>query len=181
MDQWLVRTAKNQLAGPFSREQVRVLIKEGRLSLQDEVCQASGYWIYLHEREEVSAALGADVPETLVASSGEESTVTGTDTEVVEKTDPELDHARPLPELALNPNDGPDNTAVLSNRAFRQFRMAHSPQKKPAAVAELPKEIFEPQVQSSALEKPSLWRGIALFLVVLSGALVFAVLKVLSR
>src|SRR5689334_19631050 len=62
MDQWLIRTAQNKIVGPYSKEQVCKLILEGQLSVQDEVCQANNYWIYLYEKDEVLKQLGIEVP-----------------------------------------------------------------------------------------------------------------------
>jgi hypothetical protein len=78
MDQWLVRTAENVIAGPYTLEQVRGLIKDGQLSLQDEVCQANGYWIFLHETEEVAKQIGQDVIKYL-GERGEDLTQTQTE------------------------------------------------------------------------------------------------------
>ncbi|MEO5970882.1 MAG: hypothetical protein ABIQ95_13220 [Bdellovibrionia bacterium] len=62
MEQWLIRTAKNWIAGPYSKEQVCKMILDGSLGLQDEVCPANGYWILLHERKEIFTQLGVQVP-----------------------------------------------------------------------------------------------------------------------
>ncbi len=77
-DHWLVRTAHNLIAGPYTREQVCTLIRDGQLTHQDEVCHARGYWITLHEREEVKKQLGVDVPHA-AGSTDEEVTETGTE------------------------------------------------------------------------------------------------------
>jgi hypothetical protein len=62
MEQWLIRTAKNWITGPYSKEQVCKKIQEGSLELQDEVCPSNGYWILLHERKEIFDQLGVEVP-----------------------------------------------------------------------------------------------------------------------
>ncbi|MBI2711397.1 MAG: hypothetical protein HYX41_00850 [Bdellovibrio sp.] len=72
-DQWLIRTADNWLAGPYLKDQVRKMVLEGKLTLQDEICPANGYWIFLHEYSEVQSALGVQVPK---ANSGDEVTET---------------------------------------------------------------------------------------------------------
>lgn len=61
-DLWLVRTAKNVISGPFSREKVSELVRSGALALQDEICNANRYWVYLHEREEIRRQLGVEPP-----------------------------------------------------------------------------------------------------------------------
>ena len=58
----MIRTEKNFLSGPFPAEEVREMIKSGKLSYQDEVAPANGYWFYLHEVDEVKKHLGIDVP-----------------------------------------------------------------------------------------------------------------------
>jgi len=83
LNQWLVRTAENFVAGPYTRDQIRQLMRESQLGLQDEVCQANGYWIYLHEKEEVVRHLGADTIQWL-GESGEEITLTQTESSIEE-------------------------------------------------------------------------------------------------
>jgi hypothetical protein len=87
MDQWLIRTVENAISGPYTKEQVCQLILDGELGVQDEVCQANGYWIFLHEREEVMRQLGVEV--SLKASSDEEITDTHS-VSSLERTDPDL-------------------------------------------------------------------------------------------
>ncbi|MBY0470591.1 hypothetical protein K2X30_05430 [bacterium] len=77
---WLIRTNRNVIAGPYSQEQVQELVTQRQLTLQDEICPANGYWMYLHEREEVQKVLGVAVPR-LMNSSEEEITETETQTE----------------------------------------------------------------------------------------------------
>ncbi|MCM2323965.1 MAG: hypothetical protein NDJ90_11955 [Oligoflexia bacterium] len=145
IDRWLVRTEKNQLLGPFSREEVRKQIQEGRLGLQDEVCQGNHYWIYLHEREEVMAQLGLELPRY---SSEEEITETdmayrplGSSAKpyrseariaaqgpapepAVERLVAAMVEDSEIPELAHDELQDAltENTAVLTNRALREFR-----------------------------------------------------------
>lgn len=131
VDKWLVRTEKNLILGPFSTEDVRQMITSGALGYQDEVCGAGSYWIYLHEIEEVKRQLGITVPRQPLP--GDEEEVTETDTESV-TTEISLQDAAAygdvdsdIPELS---DSVTENTAVLNNRAFRQFRA-----KKPAQAA----------------------------------------------
>jgi hypothetical protein len=79
VDQWLVRTAENYLAGPYTRDQIRQLIREGQLGAQDEVCRGSQFWIMLHEKDEVIRQLGADCVQWLGESGGEDKTLTQTE------------------------------------------------------------------------------------------------------
>src|SRR5450756_344916 len=53
MDTWLIRTSKNQIAGPYGADQGRELIRTGQLQLQDEICRANHYWIALMKRDPI--------------------------------------------------------------------------------------------------------------------------------
>src|ERR1700751_5995740 len=91
-DQWLIRTAENQITGPFTRSEVCQFIQQGMLQANDEVCRANNYWFYLHEHQEIRAQLGMELPKELYPEA-EESTQTETDVELSEATDPEIDLA----------------------------------------------------------------------------------------
>jgi hypothetical protein len=136
-DQWLIRTAGNHISGPYSLQNIRDIIQQGKLELNDEVCHANAYWFYIHELQEVRNQLGIEVPKSLYSRKREDSTQTQTDTTDLERTDPELSAtrmaprapARPLaresesvPELSQPIGEVGENTAVMSNRAFRDFR-----------------------------------------------------------
>lgn len=64
--QWLLRKRRGglessiKILGPFWSAQVKEMILNGALELEDEICPENGYWIALHEREEVKGALGVD-------------------------------------------------------------------------------------------------------------------------
>jgi hypothetical protein len=79
-DHWLVRTAENVIAGPYNKEQICDLIRDGQLKLPDEICAANGHWFYLHEHEEVALHLGADISRRLIEPDAEH-TQTQTETE----------------------------------------------------------------------------------------------------
>lgn len=81
MEQWLVRTAENVIAGPYDKQQVLQLIRQGRLGSQDEVCRANSYWVFLHEHEEVLRHMGREAVQLLLEGSGEDATQTQTQTE----------------------------------------------------------------------------------------------------
>ena len=111
MTEWLVRTAKNQIMGPFSKEKVCELIRDSEIGPEDEVCPANGYWIFIHEREEVLKLLGVEVPKT-VGGPGLHEEITETETERISRAEyPELD--------GVAGDD--EQTAMLGGRAFRQF------------------------------------------------------------
>ncbi|MBC7693756.1 MAG: hypothetical protein H7222_18465 [Methylotenera sp.] len=93
---WLIRTSKNHIMGPLPRLALCEKIQNGGLVLQDEICPANGYWIYLHESEEVSRHLGI-LPKPL---DSEESTETETETETATATEKIVaapPHAAPPP------------------------------------------------------------------------------------
>jgi hypothetical protein len=78
MTDWLVRTAQNRLIGPISEEQLKSRILAGEFRLEDEICRANDYWIFLHERDEVQSRLGIQVPSKRARVDDE--TETGTQT-----------------------------------------------------------------------------------------------------
>lgn len=82
VDQWLVRTAQNEIRGPVTHAEILQQIERGEIALQDEVCRADGYWFYLHEGTETLAQLGIAPPHSTRAH-GEEITQTDTDTETL--------------------------------------------------------------------------------------------------
>lgn len=71
MGQWLVRTAQNWIRGPYSKDQICQMILGGQISLQDEICAANSYWIYVHERAEVRSQLGIEPPREEISSDDE--------------------------------------------------------------------------------------------------------------
>jgi hypothetical protein len=59
---WLVRTAGNDLLGPFSQETIREMVRDRKLTALDEVCRANHFWFFLHEEAEVRSQLGITSP-----------------------------------------------------------------------------------------------------------------------
>jgi hypothetical protein len=96
MSQWLVRTAKNVLSGPYPKETLSQMVLSGELSSQDEVCENGHYWIYLHEREEVARQLGINLPKP-PKNPDEETTETQTQTQTQTETDMLLSGERTPP------------------------------------------------------------------------------------
>jgi hypothetical protein len=81
MASFLVRTKENRISGPFPKEQVVSMVESGKLRELDEVCEANGYWIYLHEREESRNLLGVELPRRASKEdASEEKTETETET-----------------------------------------------------------------------------------------------------
>ena len=81
---FLIRTKENRISGPFSKEVILARMQSGELREMDEVCSSSGYWIYLHERDESLKILGA----ALARSDEFHEESTETDTETVTATQP---------------------------------------------------------------------------------------------
>lgn len=90
--QWLLRTALNRISGPYTREEVRELIREGVLGLQDELCPANGHWILLSEREEIRREFDIEISSELT----EDVTTTGTHTETATETENSVSEPSPL-------------------------------------------------------------------------------------
>jgi hypothetical protein len=57
MKNWLIRTNKDQIVGPVSREKVLELRDNGTLKEVDEICPGNGYWFQIRERDHVEAYL----------------------------------------------------------------------------------------------------------------------------
>jgi hypothetical protein len=81
---FLIRTKENRISGPFPKEVILARMQSGELREMDEVCPSSGYWIYLHERDESLRMLGVALART--EDFHEENTET--DTETVTATQP---------------------------------------------------------------------------------------------
>ena len=119
MEQWLVRTVDNWITGPFPKEQIQEMILDRRLTSQDEVCSAHGYWISIHEVGEVKQQLGVDVPRPLLV--GEENEETTTQVQSVSSLDPDItdpDFHRPTESEERASQDG--TTAVFKMQPKKQ-------------------------------------------------------------
>jgi hypothetical protein len=117
MNEWLVRTAQNQITGPFSKDVVCKMIQEGKLGIEDEVCPANGYWIYLYEREEVKRQLGIEAPKAPLVRSDEEVTETETATEMPTESQELVSPYSKIDESAIEQIG--EQTGVLTTRAMR--------------------------------------------------------------
>ncbi|MBC7387345.1 MAG: hypothetical protein H7301_14430 [Cryobacterium sp.] len=101
---FMIRTKENRLYGPFSRALVAEQVARGDLREGDEVCAGDGYWIYLHEREESKALLGAVLPRK--DEFHEEATETETETAVP--------HPAPISTQTLTPVGETGSAAVVT-------------------------------------------------------------------
>lgn len=106
---FLIRTKENRISGPFSKEAVLAKMQAGELREADEVCSATGYWIYLHERDESIRMLGA----ALARSGDFHEEATETDTETVTTTQPT---AASRPEAAAEKRRAPSAPVPTANR-----------------------------------------------------------------
>jgi hypothetical protein len=183
MDQWLIRTSGNRIEGPFGREQVIGLIREGKLGPQDEICRANHYWIYLHEQRELLEQLGIQLPRTgaqgaAAGAADEEITETQTETET-----PASDiQVTPPPAASLTnpmPEDYDGSTAVLSKSTGARVtpfapKPATSRPRVPPAVS-----VAGISVLRGSLERSSVWRGLAWIMVGAGALVLIAVLRLL--
>lgn len=176
-DLWLIRTSQNLIAGPYRQDQVRKLIRDGELGPQDEICKANGYWIFLHEREELFRQLGVELPRS--AGSNRDEDLTETQTEVVEITDPGRTryspNSTPIPEVPELSEVPPENTAILSNRALREFQ----PKKKGTSATLLtPSPLAGSVHASSATEDGQAgFRRYAIWISIFAGIALALILK----
>lgn len=105
---WLVRTAENWIEGPHPASKVCQMILAGQLKAEDEVCLASGFWIFLSEREEIQRHLGVQVPEqiTSISVGGESS----------ENNDPTIETAVLQERMGTSLSHVHPNVSIGSNR-----------------------------------------------------------------
>ena len=139
LDAWLVRTSKNVVVGPYTIHEVKAMIQEGKLGLQDEVCQANQYWFYLNEAHEVKKFLGIDLQMNAAADPDmNETDFTETSTEImiegsaVSKSTSSVslqeaeveggEETDDVPELDQSPDELEADSGILKNRALREFR-----------------------------------------------------------
>jgi len=163
-ERWLVRTAKNQILGPWSRDDLRKKILSGELEAQDEVCRANTYWIFLHESEELYSALSVRLPPV----HGADVTEPGVTADTVNPAPPA---APQLQVYREEENDG--GTSMISGHG--------APSVAPSAESNLrrvPQQ--QPRIQVlGKIEKPSLWRGVGWILLTSALIIIYFVLRAL--
>jgi hypothetical protein len=91
---FLVRTKENRITGPFEKDELADRVAKGELRELDEIAEANGYWIYLHERAESKRLLGVELPRKKAKDDLHEEQ-TETETETVTATAPLI--AKDLP------------------------------------------------------------------------------------
>lgn len=165
MDQWLVRTVENWIAGPYPTDQLLKMIQCGKLNPQDEICPANGYWIYLHDSKEVHRLLGVEVSKAILT---EEDEITETQTDAGEDTQDSV----------------PKNISnkIKSESASSLTQMENASQKKAAPSLEGGSLGFFPKVEIvGRIERFSIWRGLAWFLVIVGLLLMVVMFRLLKH
>ncbi len=90
MEQWLVRTEQNVIRGPYSKERIRQMILNSELTFQDEICVANGYWINIHEAQEIRDQLGIELPRPTLPEVDKTTETEQPDLSQEEVTNPDL-------------------------------------------------------------------------------------------
>ncbi len=180
MDQWLIRTAENWIAGPYTKEQVCKMVEDRQLGQEDEVCSANGYWIYSNELNEVREQLGIQVPRKV--SQHDEDTQTSILNDE-EPTDPEI-ILQPEKSLRDLPDSVTENTGVIDASQFRELKASqkkkatsapHKPDSRNSSVGALkgggatsPKPFLAIEVKGHQAET-WLWQKLSLIILALAG------------
>jgi hypothetical protein len=206
----MVRTTSNVIAGPYSKDQVIQLIRDGKLTHEDEVCRANHYWIFLHESDEVSRQLGIEMPRAARDSDDEdtqtETALTEPGSDLPDMPDvQESEHttaivrgsrhpAQPAAAAQLSPGAGgthgasahagaaPPNGAHAgpAHAGATHTGAGHPGQGVPNGAYGLP-PAPQPEADSNVMiERPSIWRGFAWLLIVVACLILFVVLRLLK-
>ncbi|GAB4020602.1 MAG: hypothetical protein Fur0010_23300 [Bdellovibrio sp.] len=78
---WLIRTHKNQILGPVSKQKIIEFLDGGALSKDDELSTGNGYWFWVRESELVERYVRGDVPQTFNPISEAKDVITSSLTE----------------------------------------------------------------------------------------------------
>ncbi len=186
---WLVRTAKNRISGPYEKQELCRRLEEGQWNLEDEVCPSNGYWIFLHEAEEIRQQLGVELPLRLMPSE-EEITETQTETQtetasLVSGGASRLQEGRASEGMALDLSaDAPpvtEDTAQLSNRALREFHSKKKSQAPNSLQSSFSAEETEadPSRWKKGIERSLYWYLLVWLLVFAMGLIIVTVLRLL--
>ena len=183
-DEWLIRTSKNFILRPVPKARLIEMIRGHEIGLQDEVCRGNGYWIYLHEAEEVAKQLGIQVPRPAAAPDEE---ITETTRSAVPETASDA-LAPPLPDYPELGDEAAEQTSILRpsqpSPSARPFPVARK-----VPVGSLPAgsaDLHIPtrpslEVLGGQIERSSIWRGLAWALGVVLFMLLWTVLKKLRN
>lgn len=172
-DQWLVRTATNEVIGPISREVLIAQIREGKLGLEDEVCKANSYWIYLDEADEVKRQLGIEMPRS---TRGQQDDSTETDLQAMTQ---ELHvPASGLGGGGSDSEEGDGGTKVLNGRGNQRSGDGRKVRfDRRGYRGQMGQE--QPLILGR-VETPSFWRFVVGALIILTGVMVAWVIRYLQ-
>lgn len=189
MEDWLLRTAKNRISGPFTADRIRQMIAKGEIGLEDEICQANHYWFFLQERAEVRKFLNVEVPKP-----GRRAGEDVTETEAVDTdgpTDPQFSpqaqaaNAARFAELETQMEERTDTTAIL-NRGAAVIAKAAAGQPS-GSISPLPQPGVRsapalPQASTRGVpEETGSWKGLTWLFVAVLGFLILMLMKLLGK
>ncbi len=171
IDRWLVRSADNVIAGPYTKEEIRALSETRGLMADDELCPAGGYWFYVHDVEEgrrfcdfplkPAFSTPIDVQEEITETdSGATKTVIDVKRDW-EEADPTLD------EIELEMESGVE-AGVLENRSFREI-------KAPIKAARRYQPVHRPHASGTRANPPRGIESIRLYQFLVLAILIFLV------
>lgn len=165
MNQWLIRTTDNWIAGPYTKEQIKEMILSGKLSPQDEICAANHYWISIHERDEIKLQLGIEPPPAL-SPDDEEITENNTFLSDDEPTDPQI-----TAPSSLREGDSTENTKVIHTKALNPSPDLKNQRPQRPLATPIPQKVHI----RGKKEGSSLWKSLAWLLVSLSLFVILAI------
>ncbi|RYZ62609.1 MAG: hypothetical protein EOP09_18625 [Proteobacteria bacterium] len=181
---FLSRTQQNRIEGPFTQEEVRARLEQGKLTTNDEISASAGYWFYLHERDEVVQWLGRPIKK--LDEEAEEATMTMSKTLLLNDkngADPSLREEEAADPTGIIPR--PITTAPTAESIRTEVaRTAQTPTSTPTTtptrtVTPTPASV-KVQIQSDPLpeysvEAPAYWRYLVVLFI---GLLLFVVYRV---
>jgi hypothetical protein len=173
MSLWLIRTHRNELLGPVSREELITQIREGQVTVEDEICASNHYWIHLDERDEVASQLGIEIPRAK-RRDGEEITLTDT---------AELDYSPG--DLSPAPKNENASAASFSQSAQSSHSLASESASAPVAASSSSRARTRNRHRSPVVvgrpETAFLLRVGTFVLVLITSGFVFWILKILRE
>ncbi|MBI3544546.1 MAG: hypothetical protein HY075_14840 [Deltaproteobacteria bacterium] len=143
--------------GPFLTDQVRSMVQQGMLEVDDELCPENSYWFGMNETSEVKRFLGLDNVVVARATTDEESTQPDLETtqpdisgHADDKTPPGLQPA----DVSAGENVNPDATGIITIKrppspgAPAQAHPQAAPARPAAAAAPAPRAPSPAQPQA---------------------------------
>ena len=73
-DLWLIRNDKNEISGPFSKDNIISMIHDNKLTKKDAICMSNSDWLNLSNFEGVSKTLSIKIPDSWTKDSSSEKT-----------------------------------------------------------------------------------------------------------